>query len=137
MTARALMGSHKRDWGLAARYRDRDYHDDEKGEGVQLSAEDLADIKADSDLRQQVRKLEQLLREANERIALLEKQVPAEVAESKYISASEFARRHRVAVSTITRKYHAQKLRGHQDKQGYIWIDANENYAKYQSKKAS
>lgn len=57
-------------------------------------------------------------------------------ASAEYISASEFARRHQVAVSTITRKYHAGKLKGYDTDTGYIYICADEVYVKGSRKKA-
>lgn len=54
--------------------------------------------------------------------------------EAEYISASEFARRHHVAVSSITRKFAAGKLPGRQNDKGYILIRADAVYTKRQRK---
>lgn len=56
--------------------------------------------------------------------------------EPTYISASGFARRHQVAVSTITRKLKDHKLNGYQNDTGYWFVRADETYTKGKRGKA-
>ena len=141
MTASAITGKSKIGGWLAARHRDREI-DEPRDELVyeDFDEADMQQIQAESDLRRQVLALEQSNREKDAEIARLLKLFRELQGKRQptglYLSASEFARRNGVSVSTITRKFHAGKLRGFVNDKGYISIEANQVYIKYQKVKS-
>ena len=104
MTVGSITGKRQRFGWLPAGTRDRKREDDSKTAPVELTEEDLAEIKADSQMRQQIISLERQLAEANAKIKLLEEQLKGQPA-TEYITAKAFAKLHEVSLSTITRRY--------------------------------
>ena len=64
-------------------------------------------------------------------------QIESSAPNPDYMTASAYARKHHVAHSTITRKYHKGHLKGYTDDRGHVFIKADQIYVKGQCAKKS